>query len=131
MSDYSSLIAKQKQQLEEQLAKLNGSNLSALEEKKAKLLKEVEAIDAEIASKLKELGLATSSEKPGSKTKTQGIQVSFNRLMELFKEHGTNELNLRALKLDTKQIKKLVDEHPEKLELGGKGAWPLVKWKSR
>jgi len=129
MSDYTALIAKQKQQLEEQLAKLNGANLSALEEKKAKLLKEVEAIDAEIASKLKELGIVSSSAKPGSKSKSQGIQVSFNRLMELFKEHETEELNVRALKLDTKQIKALVAEHSDKLALGGKGAWPVVKLK--
>ena len=129
MSDYTTLIAHQKQQLQEQLAKLNSSNLSALEEKKAKLLEELKAIDAEIAQKLKELGISVPAKETVSKTSSQGIQVSFNRLLELFKEHNTSELNLRALRLDTKQIKKLVAEHADKLDLGGKGAWPVVKLK--
>ncbi|MGC3990164.1 MAG: hypothetical protein QM796_10880 [Chthoniobacteraceae bacterium] len=126
MSDYSSLIAKQKQELQDQLARLEKTDLSALEAKKAKLLQEIEGIDADIAAILKELGVAPSK-KTGEKS--QGIQVSLNRLLELFKEHKASELSLRALKLDTKQVKKLVGENPDKLELAGKGAWPVVKLK--
>jgi len=52
-----------------------------------------------------------------------------NHLLELFKEHKANELSMRGLRLDTKQIERLVAENPGKLSLGGKGAWPVVKLK--
>ena len=129
MSDYANLIAKQKQQLQEQLARLEQADLSALEAKKAKLLKEVEEVDTQIAAIVKELGISVSSEKTAAGQKAQGILVSYNRLLQLFEEHKTSEINLRALRLDTKQIKKLVADNPDKLELAGKGAWPIVKLK--
>jgi len=128
-NNYAELIEKQKQQLQQQLAQLEKADLSALEAKKKKLLAEIDEIDRQIAEVVKSLGITTSY-KASSASKSQGILVSLNRLLELFKEHKTNELNVRSLRLDTKQIKKLAAENPNQIELGGKGAWPVVKLKA-
>jgi len=127
---FANLIAKQKQELQEQLARLEQADFSALEAKKAKLLQEVEEIDEQIAEIIKSLGITSKPSLPSTSGKSHGILVSLNRLLELFKEHKTNELSVRGLRLDTKQVKKLVAENPEKLELGGKGPWPVVKLKT-
>ena len=129
MADYASLIEKQKAELEAQLAKLSKVDITSLEQKKSKLFAEIDEIDRQIAEVLTAAGISTKASK-GGKTKKQGIQVSYARLLELFKEHKTTEISTRKLGLDPKQVKKLVDENSDKLKYIA-GAWPVVELKKK
>jgi len=123
MPNYAELIEKQKQYHKAQLEALSSVNLAALEAEKQKHFDAIAEIDEKIGSALKAAGITGKRGKP---KKVDTSAIGYERLVELFREHKTKELNLRALKLDTKQVKRLVAEYPGKLELGGQGAWPTV-----
>jgi len=123
-TNYAALIEKQKQFHHAQLEALSSVDLATLEAEKQKHFDAIAQIDEKISAVLRAAGITT--EKRAKIKKTSGIIVSFERLMELFKEHKTKELNVRSLKLDTKQIKKIIADNPSKLELKGKGAWPII-----
>ena len=123
----------------EKMEALNAARKSLEDE----LLAEIDAEEAELQAKLAEVRQRRNAifperqqnEHPAGRprtakaAKTQGVQVSANRLAELVKEAG-GELSIRSRKgspaYDIESVKKAIEESKGKFKLGGKSPWPTV-----
>lgn len=110
------------EELKAQIAKLEGEALQELRAKRESLLKELAAVDAQLAELTGE-----PTAQPGSRAaKTPGRSVSLQELKELLDRAPDKTLNTRKEGLDLANIKTLVAGNPELLKLGGKSPWPTV-----
>jgi len=129
MADYQAIIEEQKALLKAQLEKLSKTDITKLEEKKAKLQTEIEAIDAEIAEVLEAAGIDTSKPKGrAGKAKKQGVQVSADALKKRIQAADGKVLSIRAEGIDTKCVRALVEAAPDVFKYE-KGTWPKVSLK--
>lgn len=110
---------------EEALLKVEALKQTAIDhlrDRRSAITKELIEIDQQIVE-LKGEGAGLARE---PRPKYTGKQISFRLLAEALRERPDRTLNLRKEGYDTKWMKKLVEENPGKLELGGAGPWPTV-----
>lgn len=113
------------EEYEEALAKveeLKQKAIDYLNDRRFAITKELAIIDKEI-----EVMTGAAPRVAGEpKQKYTGKQISFRLLSEMLRERPDRTLSLRKEGYDAKWMRKLVEENPGKLEMGGAGAWPTV-----
>jgi len=110
------------QELQEQIAKLQGDALRELRQRREILAKEIASVDAQLA----ELGGEAAPKKGPRKAKAASQAITLPELQHLLEAAPEKTLSIRKTNLDLASIKALALDHPQLLRLGGKGPWPTV-----
>ena len=111
-------------ELKAQIATLEQGAIQELMDKRNALSHDLATVDAEIAR-------LTGKPVEGKKarvSKPAGKSPSLQELKEIIAAAPEKTLNIRKGGFDLQNIKTLARVNPQLLQLGGKGAWPTVKW---
>lgn len=107
------------EQLKAEIAGLEKAAVSDLIAKRASKVKELEALDAEIAR------ISGKGVNAGRVKAKPGRPVSYQELMMLLERAAGNTINVRKEKLDLALVRSIAAGNP-KLVFGGKGPWPTL-----
>ncbi len=111
--------------LKAQIATLEHGAVKELTDKRATLMADLAAVDAEIA---RLTGKPVEARKTRmTAVKPEGKSPSLQELKEIIAATPEKTLNIRRDGYDLRNIKILAKANPQLLQLGGKGAWPTVK----
>jgi len=110
-----------------EIARLQEKVIEELRQRRAWLRRELLQVDAELA----ELTWEPKTETPAPSTAPASITsgkrtVTLPELIAELEAAPDRTLNIRKATLEAKSIKALIKAHPQRLKLGGKGAWPTV-----
>ncbi|MEI9897699.1 MAG: hypothetical protein WDN28_28540 [Chthoniobacter sp.] len=98
-----------------------------MRDRRIRLSRELASVDAELAEWTSE---PSTEEKAPSAAPAASVSnhrdVTLAELIAELAAAPNRTLNIRKAHLESKSIKALAKAHPDRLRLGGKGAWPTV-----
>ncbi|MEP6671501.1 MAG: hypothetical protein ABJF10_20230 [Chthoniobacter sp.] len=108
-----------------EIAQIQKAIIQELQDRRARLSRELASVDAELAEWTGEPAIEVKAA-PAAPAATTHRSVTLRQLIAELEAAPDKTLNIRKAHLDAKSIKALAKANPDRLKLGGKGAWPTV-----
>jgi hypothetical protein len=107
-----------------EIAELQKVVVQELQDRRARLSRELSWVEAELAdlTEQPELPKKTRSNAPVAPAR----EIGLSDLVAALEAAPDHILNIRKANLELRNIKRLAKANPHQLQLGGKGAWPTV-----
>jgi len=106
-----------------EIANIQKAIIAELRERRSRLSAELASVDAELAEWTDEPAIEKKAPAAAASTHRS---VTLRELIAELERAPEKTLNIRKAQMEVKSIKALAKANPDRLKLGGKGAWPTV-----